>query len=239
MSIKVGIVENDKKQADYLKEQLSEWHRQFSIKEDLLCDVFCRGDRLLEHLDRDYEIVFIDIELHQKENGIMLAKKLREFQFQKEIVFLTSHTEYVFEGYGVRALDFLIKPVTVLRIGKCMESVLRRKNGRYYTFKDKQDGNVKKVAYSDILYFLSAKHCVEIVTRDRVYKEMRSFQNLSGSLPTDFVQCHRTVVVNIRLVQELKREKEVVMENGQQLPVSRTYWKEVKSCFMRQCEESF
>lgn len=53
---------------------------------------------------------FLDIQMGQM-NGIEVAKRLRESGYQGIIVFLTAFREYVFRGYEVRALNYLLKPV--------------------------------------------------------------------------------------------------------------------------------
>lgn len=236
--MRVGIVEDDEKQAEFLKEELLKWQREYCEKESLDCEIFFDGEKLLTLSEETYDILFIDIELNKKDNGIEIAKRLRESQFQGEIVFLTVHKEYVFEGYEVRALDFLLKPITATKIKRCMEYTLSQKKSGYYIFKDKRTNAIKKCAYADILYFLSAMHDVEIITNDQSYKERRGVQSLSRTLPKEFVQCHRTVIVNMQHVQELRNDKDIVMDNGQRLPVSRPYWKEIKSSFIKQFSEN-
>ena len=81
-------------------------------------------------------------------------------------------------------------------------------------------------------------HNVEIITNDQSYKERRGVQSLSRTLPKEFVQCHRTVIVNLQHVQELRNDKDIVMDNGQRLPVSMPYWKEIKSSFIKQFSEN-
>lgn len=81
-------------------------------------------------------------------------------------------------------------------------------------------------------------HNVEIITNDQSYKERRGVQSLSRTLPKEFVQCHRTVIVNMQHVQELRNDKDIVMDKGQRLPVSMPYWKEIKSSFIKQFSEN-
>ena len=60
--------------------------------------------------DRDFDILLLDIEM-SGEDGISLAKRLRQEGCAAEIVFVTSHFELAGEGYEVDALHYLVKPV--------------------------------------------------------------------------------------------------------------------------------
>ena len=44
-------------------------------------------------------------------SGISLARRIREDGHRTEIIFITSHFEFVSEGYDVDALHYLTKPV--------------------------------------------------------------------------------------------------------------------------------
>lgn len=44
-------------------------------------------------------------------SGIGLARRIRENNQRAEIIFITSHFEFVSEGYEVGALHYLVKPV--------------------------------------------------------------------------------------------------------------------------------
>lgn len=56
------------------------------------------------------DIVFMDIEMPQM-NGIEAAKKLRAFDTQCSLIFVTNMARYAVAGYEVDAMDFLVKPV--------------------------------------------------------------------------------------------------------------------------------
>ncbi len=49
-------------------------------------------------------------------NGMDTARKIREFNQELVIVFLTGYSDYVFEGYEVGALDYVMKPAQEKRL---------------------------------------------------------------------------------------------------------------------------
>lgn len=63
------------------------------------------------------DVYFLDISL-KEENGVDIAKKLRAHNYKGHIIFLTGFQEYVFEGYSVRALDYLLKPIDPVKLDR-------------------------------------------------------------------------------------------------------------------------
>ena len=57
-----------------------------------------------------FDLLLLDIEL-EKMNGIALAKKIREKDDSIMLAFLSNRKEYVFEGYEVQAIRYLLKPL--------------------------------------------------------------------------------------------------------------------------------
>jgi YesN/AraC family two-component response regulator len=56
-----------------------------------------------------YDILFLDV-LMPGESGINAAAEIRNYDNNVKIIFLTSSPGFAYESYGVRALDYLLKP---------------------------------------------------------------------------------------------------------------------------------
>ena len=74
--------------------------------------VFPSAEAFLFAFDEEnaFDILFLDVEM-KGISGIELAKLLHSKGSCAEIIFVTSHFEFVGEGYEVDALHYLIKPV--------------------------------------------------------------------------------------------------------------------------------
>ena len=73
---------------------------------------FSSGDALLGWMDRhagELDLVFLDIEM-EGTNGMDTARALREADQSLQLVFVTGYSDYVFDGYEVGALGYLLKP---------------------------------------------------------------------------------------------------------------------------------
>ena len=59
----------------------------------------------------EIDLLFLDVEMDGM-NGMETAKKIRTFDQNLLIVFVTGFADYVFDGYSVGAMDYLMKPVS-------------------------------------------------------------------------------------------------------------------------------
>lgn len=74
-------------------------------------DCYDSGDKLIKFLKENkgiYDILFLDI-LMSDINGLDVAKEIRTFDNRMQIIFLTSSSDYILQGYDVEALGYLIK----------------------------------------------------------------------------------------------------------------------------------
>ncbi len=109
MNIHVTIIEDEERFAQDLTEKIRNWfhahHLEVAVKwYPSSHHIFFTSSYLAT------DVYFLDISL-KEENGVDIAKKLRAHNYKGHIIFLTGFQEYVFEGYSVRALDYLLKPI--------------------------------------------------------------------------------------------------------------------------------
>lgn len=225
--MKLSIVEDEPLSAQRLINCINLWEKNVHIKVEQYICTSVRGvllDKLLAS-----NIVFLDIKLKDTLNGIDLAKQLRTLHYSGEIVFLTAYHEYVLEGYRVHAMDYLLKPVMLTDVERCLSTVSDKLKSEYYLLQNQQV--VMKMPYYDILYFSSDKHYVDIICTDQTYHQLAALKNIIPTLPSQFLQCHRTVVLNIQHIHCINKN-DITMSNGDVLPVSKTYLQQIRHAFI-------
>lgn len=227
MTINVCILEDEEPYIRTLEELLRKW--QAANSADLSVSV-CRSGAELLSLDYSrFSLLFLDIRLGDTD-GVSLAHRLRQDGYTGELVFLTAYQEYVFEGYNVRALNYYLKPISYEQLDSCMQYVKRRQSEAYFVCR--HYGNITKIPYRDILYFSSRNQYTEVHTSDgSVHRQAMPLKNVISSLPSEFIQCHRTLAVNIDHVEKLDGTT-VFVTGGEQLPISKTYLEEVRERFL-------
>ncbi|MPM25616.1 Transcriptional regulatory protein BtsR [bioreactor metagenome] len=139
---------------------------------------------------------------------------------------MTAFSEYVFEGYDVQALNYLLKPITYDKLCKVLGYVSEKLGEDRYTLRDK--GDIIQIPYSQIIYFSSSNHYTHIITTRGNHRQLEHIKNIQARLPARFIFCHRTVIVNLEHVTMLKG-RELMLSNKTAVPVSQTYLQEVRS----------
>ncbi len=236
MELSITILEDDPLFSAQLTELLKTWGAKHKIPLSTRC--YFRGEDFLQAAAyEDDELFFLDIDLKTC-SGITIAKQLRKDGFRGHIIFLTAFSEYVFDGYHVQALDYLLKPLDMERLDRCMRPVLRDREGSCYMFQAKSE--LIKIPYHKIMAFTSYRHYVDIFTQIplpsdskgacRVYRQKITLKALEQQLPKEFVRCHRTVIVNINKVMRLAGT-ELALSDHSVYPVSESYLKSVRDAF--------
>lgn len=75
--------------------------------------VFNEGQDLIEHISsakENFDIIFLDIYMKASQ-GIDIARKIREFDEECKIIFITSSREHAIDSYEVRAVYYILKPI--------------------------------------------------------------------------------------------------------------------------------
>lgn len=188
---------------------------------DMVVDTFSDGAELLKSFGfRAYDLVFLDIEMPEMD-GITLAEKLRETSDEVSIVFLTGHIEYAVKGYEVNALRYLTKPADEQKVKDVIDRVLKKLGDVKMLWIKTDEGEVK-LRLSDILFIESQNQNVLISTAEDSYSVRGNMNDYEKRLEQEgFFRIHRGYIVSLARVSRLSG-KEVVMEDGTTLPVSRS-----------------
>lgn len=188
---------------------------------DIITERFTDGNELLKSFrSAPYDLVFLDIEMPDMD-GISLAEKLREMSNEVSIVFLTGHVEYAINGYEVNALRYLTKPADRRKVKDVIDKVMGDLN------KDKiiwirTDMGEMKLKLSDILFIESQNQNVVINTSLDSYSVRGNMNDYEVNLtPEGFFRIHRSYLVSLGKIQRVS-EKDVIMDDGTSLPVSRS-----------------
>ncbi len=183
----------------------------------------------LEAQPKLYDVLILDILLGD-ENGIQLAKTLRDTGYTNSILFVTSSKEFSLEGYSVYPIHYLIKP---LQKDALREVLLRdyEKNYRPASISIPIKGGLTHLAVDSVLYIESLARVVIIHTKNRDMEVTMPLREVWKLLPPGtFAQCHKSFLVSMGQIRDLTRMA-VDLKSGQSLPVGRVYYEDVLSAF--------
>lgn len=195
-------------------------------------ETFTSGESFYEAFRKDpkaFDIIFLDI-LMGEINGMDTAKAVRGLNETVSIVFTTSSDKYVFAGYDVQALQYIIKPVQKEGLEKVLSRDLKRFRSRNFNFRNR--GNTYSIPFADILYFESALKNVKLVTRQGTYELTAKITDLEGALPgSEFFRCHRGFIVNLKHVSKMNT-KYFILPDEEEIPIGKTYHPEAVKVFL-------
>ncbi len=231
MTMKIAILEDQTAEAEHLKCKLSDWslERDFDIEYFEYCsgeDFFAKNS--IDSYD-SYSVFFFDIQMDGI-SGLDVARRLRREGCQKPIIFLTAFREYVFRGYEVHAMNYLLKPVKTEPLFLCLDEIADNLTGTSYLYRNKQE--LVRIPYKDILTFSSNLHYVDILTVSGNFCQYSTLNNIIDCLPTNFVRTHRSCIVNMTHIYKISGNT-IVLSNHLTTQIGRTYLKDVTAAFAK------
>ena len=183
------------------------------------------------------DILLVDIKLDDI-NGIDLAKKIFNINPRTQIIFISGYDDYYLDVYDVEHIFFLRKPVTQEMLEKAFEravSKLKASEEEVFVFQNVHEKII--LPYSSILYFekLRRKVLIYVRTREEPYSYYSTMAELLEKLPSSFVRCHNSYIVNIDAITSYRPDR--IMIENHQIQISRKYKDEVKAAFYERLEE--
>lgn len=165
------------------------------------------------------DLLFLDIEMPGMD-GMAAARQIRAFDQEVMLCFVTGYADYVYDGYEVGAVGYLVKPVDPARLSALLERAeerLEQRRPRTYTLQS--GGTLYRVPLREILYAASDRRQVTLVTRQGNHTFYGKLDGVAEELGPGFVRIHQRYLVNAAAVTTL--EGEHVLVGGERLPISR------------------
>lgn len=125
MLYKIAICDDEQSQIEHLKSIVTEWSHTACLPCEILTFPSAEAFLFAYESDKTYDILLLDIEMNDI-SGVELAKRLRHDNRRAEIIFITSHFEFVSEGYEVDALHYLMKPVAREKLTQVLTKAAER-----------------------------------------------------------------------------------------------------------------
>jgi len=232
--VNLAVCDNETIHISHITEILSAYRREKLVSINWI--PFQSGFALLSALDQGevFDAVLLDIYMDDM-NGMEVAKRLRAMNSSIHIVFLTSSAFHAVESYSVEALDYLLKPITKERLFLTLDRLISRmadtaEHG--FTVKD-TEGRVTKVVWNQLMYLEAMGHYVLLHhANGTVTKTLMAFSSLLEPLLSqgDFIQSHRSYVVNLRYIHRIGKH-ELIMLNGAQIPLPKSRHQQLSDRF--------
>ena len=201
-------------------------------------DRFGSGEELLAQCGTEkYDIVFTDISMPDMD-GFELAEKISMMQPSVYIVFFTDYQNLVFESFQYHPVWFVRKSNLDNDLGNAIGEIERQMDykGKMVTvsFRDKEhDYRTAMFKLADVYYMECNGHTITFFLEDGKVTTTGNLSDLEKEYAGQgFVRIHSKYLVNSRRISLLEK-KNVVLEKGITLPLSRYRVKQVEIFMIR------
>ncbi len=227
--MKIAICDDEQNQIEYITSIVASW----SAHEGHNCEIrtFASAEAFLFEYedDKTYDILLLDVEM-KNINGIELAKCIRKDNNRAEIIFITSHFEFIGEGYEVDALHYLIKPIFADKLTQVLNKAVEKLSVEPPSVVIFCEGETVKLYETDILYVASFLHYIVIHTKDKEYKIKESISAFEDKLSDAFYRIHRSYLISLKHITRISRTS--VNIGSTELPLSRGKYDDINRAFI-------
>ncbi len=164
--------------------------------------------------------------------GMDLARELRRRDERASIIFVTCTDAFLREGYSVRAMQYLGKPVDRESLMDVLRNDIRLNHApKLVTLR--RGSHTVAMPIADMLYVESRDHGVYIHTSGDERFFSMPLSEAEKLLPSEhFCRCHNSFLVNMAAITEIGRHS-LTLKDGGTIPIGRRYYEQTQLCLVR------
>lgn len=235
--LSVAVVDDEKVFSTQLSQMLLRWGEAHGTEMKITC--FEDGIDIADDFKSKWDIIFLDIQMKLLD-GLATARRIRTFDSEVVLIFVTTMAQYAINGYEVDAFDYILKPLSYpqfeLRMNKAAKEVEKKKTHSYVFLKKYSD--TVRISTDDILYIEVVGHTLRYVTTGEIYEKRETIGEAEKELAgLPFARCSLSFLVNLKRIDRVSKDS--VFISGHELPVSRNRKKEFLQAFSDYLEAGF
>lgn len=231
-AVNIAIIDDEKVQVALLEKYIHRWACENNIKTIIEAFNSAESFEFSWSMDKKYNIILLDIQM-KGQNGIELAKKIRQEDEILNIIFITAIADYIADGYDVSALNYLIKPIKEDKLYECLNKAILKIPKKEKTVLVDVDGGIQRIMQNDIIYIEAFAHYIEINTVSGKYTTRKSISTIEKELDNNiFIRCHRSYIVGLKYIKRISNS-ELQLDNGQAIPISRSQYSNTNMAFIK------
>lgn len=202
-------------------------------------------------------VIFMDVYL-QDMDGLDVVRALQQLDVHAPVVFATAYDVHAIRAFELNAVDYILKPFSQDRLKVTIDRIQQRLQPNDHELSQKithliQELGVKQrprklaatckgrvvlIDPQELLYVVAEGRYASLVTAQKIWPTTFSLNEIQERLdPAQFLQTHRAYIVNLDRIREVipwfNATYKIIIEgeNSPEIPVSRTYIKNLKERF--------
>lgn len=227
--MKILIIEDEAR----IAKRIERMTRNFFDKEVqiLLCDSLENGLHAIEQ--HPIDLLLLDLNLNG-EDGFEILQSVVVKSFQTIII--SAYTDKAISAFNYGVLDFVPKPFDESRLRQAFTRFTtpeKQSNGNIQFLAVKKGKSIKLITIENIKYIKGAGIYTELHLSDgRMELHDKSLESLEKLLPPQFERIHKSYILcwneADKLVVEAGGRYNMLLKNGELLPVGRSKYKEIR-----------
>lgn len=217
--LKVLIVEDQKEQAMIIRDMIALSHHASCISTEIVCDLQSLQDSLKPGA-QEVDIVLMDVRLGD-EDGVEVVKRHFATRTATQVIYVTGYPlEYCTKVYQTPHTYFLSKPVKQADLEDALSKAID--NLESLTSKPItiiKRGTLTRIFPTSVMYIESDRRKIRIHTNQDIIEAYYTLADIKKRLPRNFVQCHKSFLVNSNYITEMKGNQ-IRLLTGEVIPVS-------------------
>lgn len=175
-----------------------------------ICLCASNPQETLEYIKHNkVDVLFLDINLNDSVTGCDIADLIRKDNKGIYIIFLTGHLEYALLAYKYKTFDYIPKPIIEERLEETVLRLIEDITSEPTQF-IKINNNKTIIDAKDINYIKKDGMKLVFCTNKENYETYSSFSKFKNCLPENFVQCHKSYIVNINNIKKFRVSENVL-----------------------------
>lgn len=187
----IAVCDDQIEELEKLTALLQAW--QSDRRSDVRFQTFRSGGQLLDAARAErFTLYLLDV-LMPGMTGMDAAREIRSFDAAADIIFLTTSPGFAYESYGVRAAEYLLKPINAKLLYPVLDKLYLREQKPQDGLTVKSNGMLVRLPFSQLSYVeVNGKHLFFNMADGTVYEvaaSMREYEGallLFGSLPVTY-----------------------------------------------------
>lgn len=224
----IALIDNDPSFNELLKKEMEIFNFSYRYYSDF--EKFKKGKESGYNTD----ILLLDIDMPDI-NGFDIAKELEKTNPDTCIIYITDHSELIFDSFGHNIHGFFPKSFLPNQKNLLINKIIMTYNENNF-LKINNNGEIYRIKFNNIIYIETANREIIIHTFDKqkLNTKILTLNEIYSHLPPDlFTFINRSTIINISQVQFIKGYNCYMMNCKDKLYISRNRLKKVSEAVSR------
>lgn len=199
--------------------------------------VFLNGFELISALEKEkrFDIYCLDI-MMPGFTGIDVAKEIRTFDKTAPIIFFTSSPEFALESYSVKAINYILKPISKEKLyftfDELLEHIKSEKDEDAIIVKSNE--GIQKILINNLVFAeVIGRSVLYHLRSGKVIECIEAFSSVCDNLMRYgcFIKPHRSYLVNMQYVDTIDNHQ-ITLQTLSAVPVAQGKAKQIKTQYL-------